>query len=70
MTTSSTAPEFGTTTDVCTATDAAGLTSACDFDVTLAEQSIQEIPTASTLGLAALALLLAGAAFVALRRHG
>ena len=28
----------------------------------------QEIPTASTLGLAALALLLAGAAFVALRR--
>ena len=29
---------------------------------------IQEIPTASTLGLAALALLLAGAAFVALRR--
>ncbi|MCB9378218.1 MAG: proprotein convertase P-domain-containing protein [Holophagales bacterium] len=60
----------GTTTDVCTATDAAGLTSACDFDVTLAEQSIQEIPTASTLGLAALALLLAGAAFVALRRHG
>jgi len=30
----------------------------------------QEIPTASTLGLAALALLLAGAAFVAFRRHG
>lgn len=30
---------------------------------------IQEIPTASALGLAALALLLAGAAFLVLRRH-
>jgi len=60
----------GTTTDVCTATDGAGLTSTCDFDVTVSTQAIQEIPTASTFGLAALALLLAGAAFVALRRHG
>lgn len=60
----------GTTTDVCTATDGAGLIATCDFDVTVATVAIQEIPTASTLGLAALALLLAGAAFVTLRRHG
>lgn len=58
----------GTTTDVCTATDAAGNTDGCAFDVTVGTQSIQEIPTASALGLAALALLLAGAAFLALRR--
>ena len=36
--------------------------------MTVGSQTIQEIPTASTLGLGALALLLAGAAFVALRR--
>ncbi len=59
----------GTTTVNCSATDGAGLSADCDFDVTVANQSIQEIPAASTLGLAALALLLAGAAFVALRRQ-
>lgn len=58
----------GTTTAVCTAVDGAGLQAACDFDVTVEERVIQEIPTASTLGLALLALLLAGAAVVALRR--
>ncbi len=60
----------GTTMVNCSATDGAGLTADCDFDVTVGNRSIQDIPTASTLGLAALALLLAGAAFVALRRHG
>jgi len=60
----------GTTTVSCSASDGAGLTAECAFDVTVTTQSIQEIPTASTLGLAALALLLAGAAFVALRRQG
>lgn len=59
---------IGTTTVVCTATDATGPSDSCSFDVTVANQTIQEVPTASTLGLAALALLLGGAAFVALRR--
>ena len=58
----------GTTTVVCTATDATGASATCTFDVAVGNATIQEIPTASTLGLAALALLLAGAAFVALRR--
>jgi subtilisin-like proprotein convertase family protein len=54
----------------CSATDAAGNPGTCSFNVTLNLVSILEIPTASTWGLAALALLLAGAAFVALRRNG
>ncbi len=58
----------GTSTVVCTATDATGASATCTFDVTVGNATIQEVPTASTLGLAALALLLAGAAFVALRR--
>jgi len=58
----------GTTTVVCTATDATGPSDSCSFDVTVGNQTIQAIPTASTLGLVALALLLGGAAFVALRR--
>jgi len=58
----------GTTTVVCTATDATGASDSCSFDVSVSNQTLQEIPTASTLGLAALALLLAGAAFVTLRR--
>jgi hypothetical protein len=60
---------IGDTAVVCTATDATTDTNAtCNFTVSVGSQSIEEIPTASTLGLAALALLLAGAAFVALRR--
>lgn len=60
---------LGTSTVVCTAT-APGSTSTptCSFDVTVGAETIQEIPTASTWGLGALALLLAGAAFLALRR--
>ncbi len=58
----------GTSNVVCTGTDASGASATCNFDVTVGNQTLQEIPTASTLGLAALALLLAGAAFVALRR--
>jgi len=59
---------LGTTTTACVATDAAGLTAGCDFEVTVSAATIQEIPTASRLGLAALAGLLAGAAFLVLRR--
>ncbi len=59
---------LGTTAVSCTATDDSGNDATCAFDVVVANQSIQEIPTASNLGLAALALLLGGAAFVALRR--
>jgi hypothetical protein len=59
----------GTTTPVnCSVTDASGNPAACSFTVTLNLVSILEIPTASGLGLAALALLLAAAAFVVLRR--
>jgi hypothetical protein len=59
----------GTTTVVCTATDSVtGTSASCSFDVTVSTLTIEEIPTASTLGLAALALLLGSAAFVALRR--
>ncbi len=61
----------GDTTVVCTAIDAATQTqAACTFNVAVNDRLIQDIPTASTVGLAALALLLAGAAFVALRRAG
>ena len=59
---------LGTTAVSCTATDDSGNDATCAFDVVVANQSIQEIPAASSLGLAALALLLGGAAFVALRR--
>jgi hypothetical protein len=60
----------GTTTPVnCSALDASGNSGTCSFNVTLNLVSILEIPTASTWGLAALALLLAGAAFVALKRR-
>lgn len=58
---------IGTTAVACTAVE--GATSAnCAFDVTVGSQTLQEIPTASSLGLAALALLLAGAALSTLRR--
>jgi hypothetical protein len=60
----------GETTPVnCSALDASGNSGTCSFTVTLNLVSILEIPTASTWGLAALALLLAGAAFLALRRN-
>jgi len=61
---------LGTTTVACVSVDAAGNSASCTFDVAVvaAAPVIQEIPAASTLGLAALALLLGGAAFVALRR--
>ena len=58
----------GTSTVVCTVTEGAA-SATCNFDVTVGNEAIQEIPTASSLGLAALALLLAGAAFLVLRRH-
>ncbi len=58
----------GTTTVACTSSDGAGNDATCAFDVVVGNQTIQEIPAASTLGLAALALLLGAAAFVALRR--
>ena len=60
----------GTTAVACTATAAGGTPANCGFDVTVGNQTLQEIPAASALGLGALALLLAGAAFVALRRLG
>ena len=58
----------GTTAVACTATAAGGEPATCAFDVTVGNATVQEIPTASVWGLGALALLLAGAAFVALRR--
>ena len=58
----------GTTTVVCAATDGSGNGANCDFDVTVGTRAIQEIPTASEWGLAALALLLAAAALLVLRR--
>lgn len=61
----------GTTTVACTATATGGTPVAtCNFDVTVDNRSPQEIPAASTFGLATLSLLLAGAAFVTLRRLG
>lgn len=58
----------GTTGVVCSASDDSGNDSACGFDVTVGNQTIQEIPTLSALGLAGLALLIAGAALLLLRR--
>ena len=58
----------GTTAVACVASATGATPATCAFDVTVGSQTIQEIPTASTWGLGALALLLAGAAFVALRR--
>jgi hypothetical protein len=58
---------IGTTTVACTAVDGAS-NATCSFDVTVDNLTVQEIPTASSLGLAALALLLAGAALLVLRR--
>jgi len=54
----------------CTATDPAGNTATCAFNVILGAVTVLEVPTVSTLGLLALGLLLAAAALVVLRRHG
>lgn len=60
----------GTTTVTCTGTE--GTTTAqCSFNVTVNQgPPLQAIPTASGWGLAALGVLLAGAAFWLLRRRG
>lgn len=63
-------PGGETTVVNCSALDAAGNAGNCAFNVTLGLVSILEVPAASTAGLAALALLLAAAAFVVLRRIG
>ncbi|MEO8197669.1 MAG: proprotein convertase P-domain-containing protein [Thermoanaerobaculia bacterium] len=56
----------------CTATDATtGTTANCAFNIDVSSGvSIVEVPTASTWGLGALALLLVGAAFLVLRKNG
>ena len=59
----------GTTPVTCTDTDASGNTATCTFNVTLNLVSILEIPTVSTWGLAALALLLAAVALLLFRRR-
>lgn len=60
---------LGTTLVVCSASDDSGNDASCDFDVTVGNQSVQEIPTVSASGLIGLALLLAGFALLALRRR-
>ena len=60
----------GTTPVNCIVYDPTGNSATCSFNVILNEVSVLEVPTMSKLGLAALALLLAGAALVAFRRHG
>jgi len=59
----------GTTPVVCSASDDSGNDASCGFDVTVGNQTVQEIPTLSALGLGGLALLLAGGALLALRRR-
>ncbi|MEO8275447.1 MAG: IPTL-CTERM sorting domain-containing protein [Thermoanaerobaculia bacterium] len=60
----------GTTPVNCTATDAATLTATCGFSMLVGgAPPIVEVPTMSTYGLASLALLLVGAAFLVLRRQ-
>lgn len=63
-------PGAATTPVNCSALDASQNTGACAFNVTLDTVSIVEVPTLSQWGLAGLALLLAGAAFLVLRRQG
>ncbi len=58
----------GQTSVLCDVIDGAGNVNSCNFLITLGAVTVLEVPTASTLGLAALAILLAGAAFVLLRR--
>jgi len=60
----------GQTAVNCTALDASGNTATCAFNVILGAVTVLEVPTVSSLGLLALALLLAAAAFVVLRRNG
>ena len=62
----------GTTPVTCTATAVGGTpTAVCNFNVTVGNLAThQPVPAGSTFGLAALSLLLLGAAFVTLRRIG
>jgi len=60
----------GETSVLCDTIDAAGNVNSCNFLVTLGAVTVLEVPTVSSLGLLALALLLAAAAFVVLRRNG
>jgi hypothetical protein len=60
---------LGTTTVNCTASAPGATNATCAFDVNVTTGVIQQIPTVSGLGLAGLALLLAGAGFLALRRR-
>lgn len=59
----------GQTSVLCEVIDAAGNLNSCNFNVTLGEVTVLEVPTVSGPGLLALALLLGGAAFVLLRRR-
>ncbi|MEO7793947.1 MAG: IPTL-CTERM sorting domain-containing protein, partial [Thermoanaerobaculia bacterium] len=60
----------GATTPVsCTALDASQNTATCSFNISLGVTSIVEVPTVSRWGLIALSLLIAGAAFLVLRRQ-
>lgn len=63
---------IGQTVVNCSATDGTtGTTATCAFNIDVAPGvGIVEVPTASNWGLGALALLLAGAAFLVLRRNG
>ena len=60
----------GNTVVLCDVIDAAANLNSCNFNIDLNAVSVLEVPTASTWGLAALALLLAGAALVLMRRQG
>ena len=60
----------GTTPVNCVAYDGAGNSANCSFQIILNSVSVLEIPTMSKLGLAALALLLAGAALLVFRKNG
>jgi hypothetical protein len=60
----------GTTVVTCSASDAASNPGSCSFQVGVSALPIQAIPMASTWGLGALAVLLAGGAFWLLRRRG
>lgn len=59
---------IGSTPVSCSALDAVSNEGTCSFTVAVDQPSVLEIPTVSELGLMLLALLLAGAAFVTLRR--
>lgn len=60
---------IGTKQITCSATDAAGLTGSCSFNMVVSSRSVLEIPTLGPAGLGALALLLASGAIVFMRRR-